>query len=157
MENTIELDRYDHKIINELSKEGRLSMTELAKRIGLSKTPTIIRVGRLEERGVITGYRAMIDPVLMGMDHVAFVEVRLLDTREKALRDFNQALKAIAEIEEAYMIAAQFDYLLKVRTRDMSDYRRVLGAEISALPHVASTSTFVAMEAVIEGEVIALS
>ena len=81
---------------------------------------------------------------------MAFVEVRLSDTREKALRAFNAAVVKVPEIEQAHMIASHFDYLLKVRTRDMTAYRRFLGETISTLPHVANTSTYVAMEAVKE-------
>ena len=84
------------------------------------------------------------------MDHVAFVEVKLTDTRETALRAFNAAVVKIPEIEQAHMIASHFDYLLKVRTTNMARYRTFLGETISALPHVASTSTYVAMEAVKE-------
>ncbi len=145
-----ELDRFDHAILRELSMDGRISATELGRRIGLSKSPTQARMKRLEDGGVITGYRANLDPIRMGQAHVAFVEVRLSDTREAALQAFNKAVLAVPEVEQAHMIASRFDYLLKVRTVDIQDYRRVLAERISALPHVASTSTYVAMEAVKE-------
>ncbi|MFZ5752585.1 MAG: Lrp/AsnC family transcriptional regulator [Pseudomonadota bacterium] len=143
-----ELDGFDRAILRELSADGRLPVVELARRIGLSKTPTQARVRRLEELGVIAGYRAVLSPIRMGLAHVAFVEVRLSDTREAALQAFNRAVRALPEVEECHMMAAAFDYLLKVRTSDIGDYRRVLGERISALPHVAATSTYVAMEAV---------
>ena len=146
----IDLDRFDHAILRVLATDGRISATELARRIGLSKSPTQSRMKRLEEAGVITAYRAQLDPIKMGQAHVAFVEVRLSDTRETALQAFNKAVQTIPEVEECYMMASRFDYLLKVRTGDIQDYRRVLGERISALPHVASTSTHVAMEAVKE-------
>lgn len=146
----IDLDRFDHAILRILATEGRISATELARRIGLSKSPTQARMKRLEEQGVITGYRAGLDPIKMGLAHVAFVEVRLSDTREAALQAFNKAVLAIPEVEQCHMIASRFDYLLKVRTSDIQDYRRVLAEQISALPHVAGTSTYVAMEAVKE-------
>ena len=146
-----DLDRFDEAILRVLASEGRISATELARRIGLSKSPTQARMKRLEEAGVITGYRAQLDPIRMGLAHVAFVEVRLSDTREAALQAFNRAVLMIPEIEQCHMIASRFDYLLKVRTSDIQDYRRVLGEKLSALPHVASTSTYVAMEAVKEG------
>lgn len=145
-----QLDRLDHAILDALAEDARISITDLASRIGLSKSPTQARLRRLEARGVIKGYRALLDPITLGLDHVAFVEVRLTDTREAALVAFNAAVRAVPQIEQAHMIAGNFDYLLKVRTRDMADYRRVLGDVISALPHVAATSTFVAMEAVKE-------
>ncbi len=145
-----DLDRYDRAILSALSEDGRMPVTELARRVGLTKTPVQARVRRLEESGVIAGYRAMLNPIRMGMAHVAYVEVRLSDTREVALQAFNKAVRAVPEIEECHMMAASFDYLMKVRTSDIGDYRRVLGERISTLPHVASTSTFVAMEAVKE-------
>lgn len=146
----IDLDRFDEAILRVLAVEGRISATELARRIGLSKSPTQARMKRLEEVGAITGYRANLDPIRMGLAHVAFVEVRLSDTREAALQAFNKAVMAVPEVEQCHMIASRFDYLLKVRTSDIQDYRRVLAEHISALPHVAGTSTYVAMEAVKE-------
>ena len=144
------LDRYDRSILRVLAGDGRISITDLAREIGLSKSPTQARLRRLEADGVITGYRAQIDPIRLGLDHVSFVEVRLEDTREKALAAFNAAVLKVPEIEQAHMIAGNFDYLLKIRTHSMSDYRRVLAEQISTLPHVANTSTYVAMEAVKE-------
>lgn len=142
------LDPFDHAILAVLAAEGRIRVTELAARIGLSKSPTQARLKRLEAEGVISGYCAMIDPVSLGLDHIAFVEVRLSDTRQAALQAFNAAVLDVPAVEQAHMIAGNFDYLLKVRTKDMAQYRYVLGDVISALPHVAATSTFVAMGAV---------
>jgi Lrp/AsnC family leucine-responsive transcriptional regulator len=145
-----DLDRFDRAILRELATDGRISATELARRVGLTKSPVQARLKRLEESGVITGYRANLDPIRMGQAHVAFVEVRLTDTREPALQAFNRAVRAVPEIEQCHMIAGGFDYLLKVRSADIADYRRVMAERISTLPHVASTSTYVAMEAVKE-------
>ncbi|MGR3619517.1 MAG: Lrp/AsnC family transcriptional regulator [Roseovarius sp.] len=143
-----QLDAYDRKIVDLLLADGRLPVTEIAARIGLSKTPTQTRLARLREAGVIRGFRAVVDPAKLGRDHVAFVEVKLTDTTEAALRRFNAAVMAVPEIEQCHMIAGAFDYLLKVRTRDMRDYRRVLGEVVSGLPHVGQSSTHVSMEAV---------
>ena len=143
-----DLDRFDHAILRQLATEGRLPVVELARRIGLSKSPTQARLKRLEEGGIITGYRAVLDPIRMGLAHVAFVEVRLSDTRESALQAFNKAVLQVPEIEQCHMIAGGFDYLLKVRTGDIADYRRVMAERLSTLPFVAATSTYVAMEAV---------
>lgn len=148
------MDRFDQAILAALGEDGRMSIADLARRIGLSKTPTQARLRRLEAEGIITGYRALIDPIRLGLDHVAFVEVKLTDTREAALAKFNAALARVPEIEQAHLMASHFDYLLKVRTRSMSAYRAVLGEKISALPHVASTSTYVAMQAVIEDSAV---
>lgn len=147
---TFTLDPFDRKILDTLAVDGRISVTALAQRIGLSKSPTQARLRRLEETGVIRGYRALYDPIRLDRDHVAFVEVKLSDTREAALAAFNKAVMKIAEVEQCHLIAGAFDYLLKVRTAGMDGYRAVLAEKISTLPHVASTSTYVAMQAVKE-------
>lgn len=147
---TNRLDNFDRKILDVLAIDGRISVTELARRIGLSKSPTQARLKRLEDTGVIRGYCALFDPIRLGRDHVAFVEVRLSDTREAALAAFNEASLRIPEVEQCHMIAGQFDYLLKVRTESMAGYRYVLAEKISLLPNVSHTSTFVAMQAVKE-------
>jgi Lrp/AsnC family leucine-responsive transcriptional regulator len=148
------LDDLDRRILAVLATDGRISMTALGQSVGLSKTPVTARVKRLEALGVITGYRAELSARKLGLEHVAFVEVRLSDTREQSLRDFNGAVRRIPEVEACHMIAGGFDYLLKVRTGDINGYRRVLGEQISQLPHVASTSTFVSMESVLDTGVL---
>jgi Lrp/AsnC family leucine-responsive transcriptional regulator len=145
-----DLDRYDRAILREVSADGRITVTDLAQRIGLSKSPCQTRLRRLEAQGYITGYRAVLDAAKLGLQHIAFVEVKLSDTREAALAAFNRAVRAIPEVEQCHMVAGGFDYLLKVRTRDIADYRRVMGEKISTLPAVSHTSTFVSMEAVKE-------
>lgn len=148
---TGQLDQFDRAILKWLALDGRLPVTELATKVGLSKTPCQVRVKRLQAEGYILGFRAMLNPGKLGLEHIAFVEVRLKDTTETALRAFNQAVGRVPEIEQCHMIAGAFDYLLKVRTSDIRSYREVLGEVISALPHVASTSTHVSMEAVKDG------
>ncbi|MEJ6403496.1 Lrp/AsnC family transcriptional regulator [Yoonia sp. 2307UL14-13] len=145
-----DLDQFDHKILNVLAVEGRISVTALAQRIGLSKSPTQARLKRLEESGVIRGYRALYDHIRLGQDHISFVEVKLSDTREAALAAFAAAVMKVPEVEQCHLIAGAFDYLLKVRTSGMTGYRAVLAEKISTLPHVANTSTYVAMQAIKE-------
>ncbi|SEN44582.1 Lrp/AsnC family transcriptional regulator, leucine-responsive regulatory protein [Sphingomonas gellani] len=140
------IDLIDRKIIDALRQDARMPIGALSERVGLSKTPCQVRLKRLQERGIIRGFRAVIDAAALGLDYVAFTEVKLLDTREAALAAFRQAVLKIPEVEECHMLAASFDYLLKVRTTDIRRYRIVLGESISNLPHVASTSTFVVME-----------
>jgi len=123
-----QLDRIDKNVLMALSRDGRLSMAELAAKVGLSKTPVQARVRRLEKEGYIRGYQAIIDRERMGEGHVAFVQVKLSDTRSAALEAFNRAVQVVAEIEQCHMIASSFDYLLKVRTRDIVAYRRVWGS-----------------------------
>ncbi len=144
------LDSFDRKILDILAVDGRISVTDLARKIGLSKSPTQARLKRLEDHRIIQGYSALFDPIQLGRDHVAFVEVKLSDTREAALLAFNKAVIGVPEIEQCHLIAGAFDYLLKVRTAGMTGYRAVLAEKISTLPHVSNTSTYVAMQAVKE-------
>ncbi len=142
------IDQLDKAIMDVLSQEGRLPVTDIARRVGASKTPCQVRLKRLIERKYILGFKAILNPVLLQQEHVAFTEVKLSDTRENALEAFNKAVQFIPEIEQCHMIAGAYDYLLKTRTENIRSYRRILGEEISKLPYVASTSTFVAMESV---------
>jgi len=148
------LDGYDRAILKYLARDGRLPVTELALKVGLSKTPCQVRVKRLQSEGYIMGFRAVLNPGKLGLEHIAFVEVRLNNTTEAALDAFNEAVQNVPEIEQCHMIAGAFDYLLKVRTASIRSYREVLGEVISALPHVAGTSTHVSMEAVKDAAVL---
>ena len=144
------LDAFDRKILEELTENGRIPVAELAEKVGLSKTPCQNRFKRLIAEGFIQGFKAILNPSKMNLDHIAFAEVKLTNTQEEALTSFNAAVKKIKEVEECHMIAGRFDYLLKIRTRDIRRYRTILGERISTLPFVASTSTSVAMETVKE-------
>ena len=146
----IKLDAQDHKILAELTRNARVPIAELARRVGLSKTPVAQRIRHLEQIALITGYRAVLSPLKLGLTHVTYVEVSMSDTREAALQQFNTAVRAILEIEECYMIAGGFDYLVKVRSRDIADFRRIMAEKISTLPHISNTSSYVSMEAVVE-------
>lgn len=146
MRNYSDLDQIDRAILAAMGKDGRLSVTDLASQVGLSKTPCQIRLKRLMDEDFIQGFKARLNPAKMGLEHVAFVEVRLSSTAGDALNAFNRAVLAIDEIEQCHMIAGEFDYLLKVRTNDMNSYRRVLSEQVSQLPYVSGTSTHVSMQ-----------
>ena len=143
-----DLDRIDTAIVRILAEHGRMPVTELAREVGISKSPCQVRLKRLQQNGYILGFRAVLNPRLLDREHVAFTEVKLSDTRESALNAFNEAVHGIVEIEQCHMIAGSYDYLLKIRTSNIQAYRLILGETLSSLPHVASTSTFVSMESV---------
>jgi len=140
------LDQFDKAIIRQLQKNSRISVTELADVVGLSKTPCKVRMDKLEQQGYILGYSLLVDRAKLGESHIAFVQVTLSDTKTKALEAFNDAIRVIPEVEQCHMIAASFDYLIKVRTSDMDSYRKFLGETLSNLPFVLQSSTFVVME-----------
>lgn len=144
----IKIDYIDLKILSQLQNFGRMPIIELASLVNLSKTPCSLRVRRLEETGVIRGYRADIAPELMKAGHVLFVQVSLDQTSNDSLESFNDAVKRIPEVQNCFMLAANFDYLLKVRTDNIEHYRSVLRQKIGRLPNVSKTHSFVAMEIV---------
>lgn len=148
--NIMTLDNIDRAILRELQANAKATLSDIAERVGLSKTPCQQRIKRMEKAGIITGYTARVNRRILGENHITFVQVKLSDTKTRALKSFNDAVLAIPEIEECHMMAANYDYLLKVRTGDMGSFRAILGEKISNLPHVLQTSTFVAMENVKE-------
>lgn len=144
------MDRIDQKILTILSEDGRISNVELAKRAGLSPTPCQLRVKRLIDEKYILGFKAVLNAEKLERSHIAFVEVKLNQTNQKTLNAFNEAVRKITQIEQCHLIAGSFDYLLKVRTANINEYRLFLGDILSTLPQVLSTSTNVSMEAVKE-------
>ncbi|MFT5799784.1 MAG: Lrp/AsnC family leucine-responsive transcriptional regulator [Candidatus Azotimanducaceae bacterium] len=147
------LDGIDLKILKELEVDGRLSIVELAGRVNLTNTPCSERVKRLERAGHITGYRAILDMDKLGLSHLTVMQVSLAATAgNNSLDDFNAAVRLIPEIESCLMIAGSFDYLLTVRTRDIAQFRTVLGDKINKLPGVLQTNSFAVMEIVKESK-----
>ncbi len=148
MNNDSLIDDVDRRLLAALQAEGRISIVELAERINLSKTPCLKRLRRLERAGVIKNYRADLDPTKINCGYLVFVQVKLENTRRDCLEGFNRAVMDVPEIMSCHMLSGGYDYLLKVRTQDMSAYRTLLGDVISDLPGVAQTATFPVMEEV---------
>jgi len=144
------LDSIDIKILDRLSHDSKTTLKRLAEQVGLSPSPLQARIKKLEKAGYIRGYIARLNYTKLGQDHIAFVQVTLSDTRADALEAFNTAVRRLKSVEQCHMIAGNFDYLLKVRTKDIRAYRLELAEKISFLPHIESTSTFVSMETVQE-------
>lgn len=150
------LDRIDRNILRALQVDGRLTNVALAKAVNLSPTPCLERVRRLEKAGYIKGYAARLNPLKMDAGLTVFVQVTLDRTTTDIFDQFRDAVSREPGISECHMVAGGFDYLVKVRSRDMDAFRRFLGDVINALPGVISTSTYVAMETVKEGDTIAV-
>ena len=142
------LNKIDEQLLGLLAKNGRATLNDLAKKVGLSVSPCQTRIKKLEKQKYILGYHAQINYQKLEKAHIAFVQVSLSDTRAKALEEFNIEIGKLDAVEQCHMIAGGFDYLLKVRTSDIKSYRLLLSEKISSLPHVASTSTFVSMQSI---------
>lgn len=142
------LDRIDRNILVELQKDGRLSNVELSRRVGLSATPCLERVRRLEQQGYITGYHANVDPAKLGAAMLVFVEITLTKTSSDIFAEFSAAIRQLDDIQECHLVAGDFDFLLKARVADMSSYRKLLGDTLLGLPGVSESRTYVVMEEV---------
>ena len=140
------LDRTDRRILNELQEHGRIPIVELADRINLTKTPCAERVRRMERDGIIKGYRAELEPDLLGAGFVIVVLVTLNQTSDNSLELFNEAVRRIPEVQICYLVAGNFDYLIVARTSDITHYRNVLGDQLGRLPGVQQTHSYVVME-----------
>jgi len=143
-----ELDRIDRNILNELQKDGRISNVELSKRVGLSPTPCLERVRRLERQEYITGYTAQLNPHYLGASLLVFVEITLNRGQPDVFDLFNLAVQKLDGIQECHLVSGDFDYLLRTRVADMSEYRKLLGETLLRLPGVNDTRTYVVMEEV---------
>ncbi|MAY41000.1 MULTISPECIES: Lrp/AsnC ligand binding domain-containing protein [unclassified Neptuniibacter] len=144
------LDRLDVSILRTLQIDGRISYVDLAEKVGLSSTPCIERVKRLEKDGYIEGYYARLNPQMLEFSMLVFVEISLSYQTPDAFQIFNQAVKELPYILECHLVSGDADYLLKARINDMSEYRALLGEMLLTLPGVKNSKSYIVMEEVRE-------
>ena len=140
------MDDIGRKILRELSQDGRISNLELAERVGLSPSACLRRVQELERSGVITGYRATIDPAKLGLSFLAYVTVGLSTHTKKAQSDFEAAMAGAPEVRECHNITGAIEYLLRIETADLAAYKHFHTEVLGVLPQVHSISTYVVMD-----------
>ncbi|TKB43742.1 leucine-responsive transcriptional regulator Lrp [Thalassotalea mangrovi] len=146
--NERKLDRIDKNILKELQNHGRLSNVELSKRVGLSPTPCLERVKKLEADQVILGYSANLNPKHLGASLLVFMEITLSRSSPDVFDKFSRAVKQLDVIQECHLVSGNFDFLLKTRVSDMQAYRDLLGDLLLTLPDVSDSRTYVVMEEV---------
>ncbi|WP_374497198.1 Lrp/AsnC family transcriptional regulator [Vogesella indigofera] len=144
------MDKIDCKILAELQSDGRLSVTELAERIGLSVSPCHRRVRALEQSGAIKGYRAHLDPANLGLNFSALVFVTLRDGDHHAVQTFEASLLAIPQVIQAQRLFGDPDYLLHVMTRDLPAFQQLYDERLSSLPSVQRLTSTLVMKNVIQ-------
>lgn len=142
------IDRIDRRILSELQNNGKISNVELSKVVGLSPSPCLERVKRLEQQGYITGYTARLDPNKLGAAMLVFVEITLTKTSVDIFAEFSAAVQEQEDIQECHLVSGNFDFLLKTRVADMANYRKLLGDTLLRLPGVSESRTYVVMEEV---------
>ena len=138
-------DEINDRILRVLIADGRISNIELAERVGLSPSACLRRVQDLEKRGVITGYRARLDPAQTGRAYVVYVAVGLSEHSKAAQEGFERAMDRIDEVTECHNIAGAFEYLLRVETADLSAYKTFHTDRLGTVPHVRSITSHMVM------------
>ena len=144
------LDKLDRKILSLLQQDGRLAMTELAEKVGLTITPCIERVKRMERDGIITGYYARVNPQALDAGLLVFVEITLSAKSGRTFDDFRREVARIPQVLECHLVSGDFDYIIKARIGEIGQYRKLLGDILLQLPGVTQSKSFVVMEEVKE-------
>ena len=144
------LDKLDRRILTALQKDGRLSMKDLGEQVGLSITPCIERVKRMERDGVISGYHARVNPGALGSTLLMFVQITLSNRSGEMFDQFRREVLRIPQVLECHLVSGDFDYIIKARIREMSEYRKLLGDILLQLPGAAQSKSYVVMEEIKE-------
>jgi Lrp/AsnC family leucine-responsive transcriptional regulator len=142
------LDRIDLKILRLLQGNARMSNADLARSVNLSPTPCLERVRRLEAEAYILDYVTLLNPQKLGAGVISFIQVLLDRTNPDVFKRFREQVSLCPEVMECHMVAGGFDYLLKVRTRSMLEYRDFLGETLARMSDIKQTHTYVVMEEV---------
>jgi Lrp/AsnC family leucine-responsive transcriptional regulator len=150
----MDLNETDFKAIQHLMNQGRITWSELAGILELSAPATADRVRRLEERQVIKGYAALVEPAAIGCSLTAYVSVTL--ERPKHRDAFLKKVQALAEIQECHHITGDDDYLLKLRCRDTQDLERIVTNELKGLPGILRSRTTIVLSTIKETPVLPL-
>lgn len=148
------LDKIDLKILQALQDNARISYVDLANKVGLSTTPCLERVKRLERKGIIKGYKAILNPKYLRANLLVFVEISLETQSPAVFDEFRRAVAKLPQIQECHLVSGQFDYILKCRIPEMSAYRQLLGDVVLTLPGVKESKSYVVMEEVKEDTAI---
>ena len=150
------MDRIDRNILAQLQADGRLSVTELAERVGLSLSPCHRRVRALEESGVILGYRALLAPSELGLNFSAMVFVTLREVTRQAISDFEAAVIETAQIVDAQRLFGDPDYLLHVVAADLPAFQQLYDERLTSLPNVQRLTSTLVMKRVIQDRMLPL-
>lgn len=145
---TLVLDKTDRAILQQLQRDGRLSNVELARRVSLSESACLRRVKILEEAGVIERYAALLKQSAVGLPDSVFVEVSLNREQQEDLAAFEEAVRKVPEVMEAWLMSGEYDYLLRVVVANTADYERVHRESITRLPGVARVRSSFALRTV---------
>lgn len=144
------MDAIDRKILAALQQDGRLSVTELAEKVGLSVSPCHRRLRSLEKSGAIAGYRAHLDAAALGFGFEALVFVTMHSADRSTLAAFEEAVAQVAGVQQAQRLFGDPDFLLRVIARDLADFQRLYDERLSDLPGVRRLTSTLVMKSIVE-------
>lgn len=145
-ETPVRLDEIDRKILRLLQADCRLTMLEIAERVGLSASPCHRRIKIMEDAGLIKGYVALVDQRRLGLPVSVFVSIKLERQREKDLEAFSKAISRWPEVLECYLMTGHRDYLLRVVVEDLQAYEKFLKQKLTLVPGIASIESSFALD-----------
>lgn len=140
------MDKYDRDILKVLQSEGRISNKDLAQKVALSQAPCWRRVDALQKSGLIKGYTAIVDQEKVGLNITAFAQITLDNHHPETVQRFDQGIQQWPEILECHATSGEYDYLLKIVTRDMNSYNHLIYDKILTLPSIRSVNTSFSMQ-----------
>ncbi|WP_025765248.1 Lrp/AsnC family transcriptional regulator [Dyadobacter tibetensis] len=154
MSNIIKLDQIDRKVLEILQTNAKITNAQLSKEIGLSPAPTLERVKKLEQSGIIKSYHAQLEPERVGLGVSTFVQISLVGHRKAVTESFVDKIQAIPEVVECHHITGTGDFLLRVISKDISTYQTLMLEKINEIEEVASTQTMVILSTFKESKVL---
>ena len=146
---SLKIDAMDRRILHELQNDGRLTNLELADRIGLSPSPCLRRMKRLEEQGVLSRYVALVDPAIVGLGVTVFTRVSLSSQGDAQLTRFEKAVTSWPEVMECYLMSGEADYQLRVVVPSLAAYETFLRQRLTPVPGIAKIQSSFAFRPVI--------
>ncbi|MBV1829045.1 winged helix-turn-helix transcriptional regulator [Komagataeibacter sp. AV436] len=144
------LDKADRKILRFLQKDGRMANADLAVKANISAATCHRRIQMLFKAGFIRSIRALLDPALLDLGSLVLVGVVLDRSTPESFAAFERAIREIPAVLDCHLVAGDFDYFLKIRVKDMTDFNRLHGSKLLALPGVRQTRTFFVMKEVVD-------
>jgi Lrp/AsnC family leucine-responsive transcriptional regulator len=154
MSNLLKLDQIDRKVLEKLQSNAKITNAQLSKDIGLSPAPTLERVKKLEQSGIIKSYHAHLDPQKVGLGVTTFVQVTLVGHRKSTTEQFVEKVELIPEVIECHHITGSGDFLLKVISKDIASYQTLILEKINEIEEVASTQTMVILSTFKDSKVL---
>lgn len=143
------LDPIDRRILARLQRDGRITNQELAEQVGLSPSPCLRRVRQLEADGMVNGYVALLNPEKLGLNVSAFVRVRLDRQDDRHLATFEQAVTALPEVMECYLMTGESDYQLRVLVGSLAEFEDFLRGKLTPIPGIAQVTTSFALRPIV--------